>query len=49
MHKSKQIVSKSFKWKYGLSGNDYRVAMLLKSCLIVIGIIMHSLKAIGQF
>ena len=34
---------------YGLSGNDYRVATLSKSFLIVIGVIMQSLKLIGQF
>ena len=34
---------------YGLSGNDYRVATLPKAFLIDIGIIIQSLKSIGQF
>ena len=38
-----------FKLTYGLSGNDYRVATLPKAYLIVIGIIMQSVKLIGQF
>ena len=38
-----------FKWTYGHYGNDYRVAMLSESYLTVIGIIMQSLKSIGQF
>ncbi len=33
----------------GLSVNDYRVAALSKSYLTVTGIIMQSLKSIGQF
>ena len=33
----------------GLSGNDYRVATLLKSYLIVIGTTMQGLKSIEQF
>ena len=37
------------KWTYGLFGNDYRVAMLSKSYLTGKGIIMQSLKSIGQF
>ena len=32
-----------------VSGNDHRVAMLLKFYIIIIGIIMQSLKTIGQF
>ena len=32
----------------GLSGNDYRVATFSKSYLPVTGIIMQSLKSIGQ-
>ncbi len=38
-----------FKQTYELSGNDYRVAALLKSYLTDKGIIMQSLKSIGQF
>ena len=34
-------------WTDGLSGNDYRVAALPKSYLIIIGIIMQSLKSIA--
>ena len=41
--------SACIKWTYGLSGNDYSVAALSKSYLTVIGIIMQSLKSIGQF
>ena len=33
---------------YTLNGNDYRVAMLPKSYLTVIGLIMQSLKSIGH-
>ena len=33
----------------GLSGNDYGVATLSKLYLTVIGIIMQSMKSIGQF
>ena len=36
----------SFKWKYRLSGNDYKVAAVSKSYLTVLGIIMQSLKSI---
>ena len=35
-----------FKWTYGFSGNDYKVATLTKSYLTVIGITMQSLKSI---
>ena len=35
-----------FKWTYGHSGNDYRVATLTKSYLSTTGIIMQSLKLI---
>ena len=46
---------KKFKWKksaclkctYGLSGNDYRVAILPKSYQTVTGINIQSLKSIG--
>ncbi len=38
-----------FKWAVGLFHNDYRVAALSKAYLTVIGIIMQSLKLIGQF
>ena len=38
-----------FKLMYGLSGIVYRVATLYKSYLTVTGIIMQSLKMIGQF
>ena len=34
-----------FKWTYGLSGNDNKVAILPKSYLTV----MQRLKSIGQF
>ena len=34
---------------YGLSGNDYRVSKLSKSYITIIGIIIQSLKSIGQF
>jgi hypothetical protein len=34
---------------YGLSGNDYRVAVLSKSYLTVVEISMKSLRSIGQF
>ena len=33
-----------FKWTYGHSGNDYRVATLSKSYLTSTGIIMQGLK-----
>ena len=51
---SKFVVKKSkksvcFKWTYELFGNDYRVATLPKSYLIVIGIIKQSLISKGQF
>ena len=38
-----------FKWTYGQYGNDYRVATLYEFYLTIIGIIMQSLKSIGQF
>ena len=38
-----------FKWTYGHSGNDYRVATLSKSYQTTTGITMQSLKSIGQF
>ena len=34
---------------YGHSSNDYRVDMLSKSYLTVIGIVMQRLKSIGHF
>ena len=34
---------------YGLSGNGYRVPTLSKLYLTVIGMIMQSMKSIGQF
>ena len=34
---------------YEHSDNDYRVAMLSESYLAVTGVIMQSLKTIGQF
>ena len=37
------------KLKYGLSCNNYRVATLPKLYLTVKGIIMPSLKSLGQF
>ena len=53
MYKSQsKIVSKKstcLKWTYGHFGDDYRVAMLSKSYLTTTGIIMQSLKSIGQF
>ena len=45
---SKSKKSACFNWMYGLSGNDYKVATLPKSYLIVIGIILQSLKSIVQ-
>ena len=46
-HKIKK--SACYKWMYGLSGNDYRVAVLSKSYLTVVEISMKSLRSIGQF
>ena len=37
-----------FKWNYGHSDNDNRIAMLLKSYLTTKGITMPSFKSIGQ-
>ena len=50
----KRILTKSkktacVKCMYGLTGNYFRVATLSKSYLTVTGIIMKSLKWIGQF
>ena len=36
-------------WTHKLSGINYRVTTLPKSHLIVTGIVMQSLKSIGQF
>ena len=41
--------STCLKWTYGLSVNDYRVALLSNSYLASIGILMQSLKSIGLF
>ena len=38
-----------FKWTFGLFGQNYRVATLSKMYLTVLGIIIQSLKSIGQF
>ena len=46
---SKKLKFICFKRTYGHSVDDYRVATLHKSYLAVIGIIMQSLKSIGQF
>ena len=40
--------SASFKWIYGISGNDYSVATLYKLYPTNTGFIMQSLKSIGQ-
>ena len=39
----KSKLTECFKWTYGLSGNDYRVATLPKSYLIDIGINMQQI------
>ena len=41
--------SSYLKWTYWRSNIDYRVALLSKTYLIVSGIIIPSLKSIGQF
>ena len=38
-----------YRWRYGLPRNNYRVATFPKSYQHVIGIVMQSLKLIGQF
>ena len=38
-----------FKLVHGLSGNEYRVAMLSNLHLTITGIIIQCLKSIGQF
>ena len=50
IHKEKAIIScKNVKWTYGLFGHNYRVAALSTLYFTVLGIIIPSLKSIGQF